>query len=237
MPIKINEKILSIPPYISTSWSHITALHIKGNLLVIVLIDGDTINIPGLSKETIELIFNHHATYLENESFNLSHPPSSPKKESLSSLLDQVTEPTIRLAFGSLDGLGAVMQHNPAQANAPTLPPELLQKISGIAKIIAPLEDSLLPKAELSCNCFYCQIARALNPQNDGEEELKPELEEIKDEELQFQQWNIIQTGNNLFSVINRLDDHEKYSVYLGHPVGCTCGKQGCEHILAVLKS
>ena len=47
----------------------------------------------------------------------------------------------------------------------------------------------------------------------------------------------ITQTGDKLFTVVNKLDPQENYHVYLGHPVGCTCGKQGCEHILVVLKS
>ena len=43
--------------------------------------------------------------------------------------------------------------------------------------------------------------------------------------------------NDKLFTVINKLDQQEKYNVFLGEPVGCTCGKQGCEHMLAVLKS
>ena len=104
-----------------------------------------------------------------------------------------------------------------------------------IAKIISPSEELLLPKSEPGCNCFFCQIARALNPELSSSHTTDEPA--IADEELQFQQWDIKQTGEKLYSVINRLDEHEKYNVYLGHPIGCTCGKQGCEHILAVLKS
>jgi hypothetical protein len=142
-------------------------------------------------------------------------------------------EPSIRFAFGtSLDGLGGMMQHNPNQANAPDLPPEILQKIGAISKILSPSDEVDLPKAETGCNCFYCQIARALNPATSVLEE-----PEVTAEELNFQQWTITQTGDKLYMVVNRLDDHEKYNVYLGQPIGCTCGKEGCEHILAVLKS
>lgn len=236
MQIKINEKILSIPPYISTSWSHIAALHMQGSILVITMDDGNTIHITNLSKETIELIFNYHATYLEKENLNMSHLSSflnPTKKDSIQNLMDQMNEPTIRLAFGSLEGMNGVMQHNSQQANSPDLPTELLQKISAITKIIAPIEETTNLKAEPDCNCFYCQIARAVNPPLNE----KNPHEEVNDEELQFQQWAITQIGDHLFSVTNRLDDHEKYNVYLGQPVGCTCGKSGCEHILAVLKS
>lgn len=232
MTIKITDKILSIPPYISTSWSRIAALHMKGGVLAIKLVDGDTLHIPNLNSETIHLIFQHHAIYLEKEQL------AAATGSDLSKLKDMMEqeEPSIRLAFGSsMEGLGNMMQHNPSQANAPDLPPEILQKISTIAKIIAPSEELLLPKSEAGCNCFFCQIARALNPEPASSHTADESV--IADEELQFQQWDIKQTGEKLYSVVNRLDEHEKYNVYLGQPVGCTCGKQGCEHILAVLKS
>ena len=231
MAIKITEKILSIPPYISTSWSRIAALHMKGEVLAITLIEGETLHIPNLDEETIHLIFQYHAVYLETQ--QLKNPPS-PDLSKLKEIMEQ-GEPSIRLAFGSsIDGIGGMMQHNPNQANAPDLPPEILQKIGAIAKIISPSEELQFPKSEVGCNCFFCQIARALNP--DSAPQISNETI-IPDEELQFQQWDIRQTGEKLYSVVNRLDEYEKYSVYLGHPLGCTCGKQGCEHILAVLKS
>jgi hypothetical protein len=231
MAIKITDKILSIPPYISTSWSRIAALHMKGGVLAITLVDGDTLHIPNLNNETIHLIFQYHAVYLEKE--QTTHPTSDQSK--IKGILEQ-GEPSIRLAFGSsLEGLGNMMQHNPTQADSPDLPPEILQKIGTIAKVLGPTDELLLPKAEPGCNCFHCQIARVLNPTSSQHPVV--EESEVTPEELQFQQWTITQTGDKLFSVVNRLDEHEKYSVYLGHPVGCTCGKQGCEHILAVLKS
>lgn len=235
MTIKITDKILSIPPYISTSWSRIAALHMKGGVLAITLVDGDTLHIPNLNSETIHLIFQHHAVYLEKEQ---STAVAGPDLSRLKDMMEQ-EEPSIRLAFGSsMDGLGGMMQHNPNQTDAPDLPPEILQKISAIAKIISPSEELLLPKPESGCNCFFCQIARALNPESiTSSSHTTTDESVIADEELQFQQWDIKQTGEKLYSVINRLDEHEKYNVYLGQPVGCTCGKQGCEHILAVLKS
>lgn len=232
MAIKITEKILSIPPYISTSWSRIAALHIKGSVLAITLADGDTVQIPNLDPETIQSIFQHHAIFLDKEL-----PPANDIQEitKMKGMMEQ-GEPSIRFAFGtSMEGLGSIMQHNPSQADAPDIPPDILQKIGAISKIIAPAdEQAVLPKAEPNCNCFHCQIARVLNPTSSHPDH---EDGEVKNEELQFQQWTITQTGDKLYSVVNRLDDHEKYSVFLGEPVGCTCGIQGCEHILAVLKS
>lgn len=232
MSIKINDKILSIPPYISTSWSRIAALHMKGSTLAITLVDGDTIQIPNLDTEHVTLIFQYHTMHLE-KGYSLS---SNQEVGKFKGMMEQIDEPAIRVAFGSpLEGLGTMMQHNPNQADAPNLPPEILQKISAIAKIVGPPDEILMPKAEVGCNCFHCQIARVLNPVIEAQ--VEEQQGEISEQELQFQQWSIIQTGEQLYAVTSRLDEHEKYNVYLGHPVGCTCGKQGCEHILAVLKS
>lgn len=230
MSIKINEKLLSIPPYISTSWSRIASLHITGNGLAVTLLNGETVYIPNLNSEILNSIFQYHALYLEKD-----HPQSESADISKIKATDP-GEAGIRLAFGSsLDNLGSVMQHNPNQANAPDLPPEILQKITAISKIIAPAEEQVaVPKAEPNCNCFHCQIAKALKPLPSEQEHLEPE---VTVEDLQFQQWTITQTGDKLFTVVNRLDEHEKYHVYLGEPIGCTCGKTGCEHILAVLRT
>lgn len=236
MSIKITDKVLSIPPYISTSWTHISAIHMKAGVLAVTLLDGDTLHIPNLTTEEINLIFQCHAAFLEKEFIPLSSTDSAKMNlelMKLKGLVDQ-GEPSIRFAFGTPDGIGNMLQHNAEQANAPDLPPDVLQKIVAISKIIAPPEELALPKAEQNCNCFYCQIARVINPnvEMSSSEEL-----DVNEDELQFQQWSIIQTGDKLFTVVNRLDTHEKYNVFLGQPIGCTCGKDGCEHILAVLKS
>lgn len=232
MSIKITEKILSIPPYISTSWARIAGIHMKGSNLAVTLLDGDTVLIPNLNSDTIQTIFQHHALYLEKEI-----PPSFANGE-ISQIKNMMEpgEPSIRFAFGSsLEGLGSMMRHNPSQADAPDLPPEILQKIGAISKIIAPADEQLaIPKAEPNCNCFHCQIARAINSSSPI---ISEEEHQVTPEDLQFQEWSISQIGDKLYSVTNKLDEHERYNVYLGEPVGCTCGKTGCDHILAVLKS
>lgn len=232
MSIKITEKILSIPPYISTLWSRIAAIHVKENVLCIALMNGETVHIPNLAADTLESIFHHHALYLEKDHLTSSENIETSKLRNGKDL----GEPAIQFAFGtSMESLGSMMQHNPNQANAPDLPPEILQKIGAIAKLIAPSDEQLItPAAEPNCNCFQCQIARVLKPAGTHEDHVEPI---VTHEELQFQQWTITPAGDQLYSVVNRLDEHEKYHVYLGEPVGCTCGHAGCEHILAVLKS
>lgn len=238
MQMKINEKILSIPPYISTTWVQVAALRMKGSILVVTLKNEEAVNVPGLSVDQINLIFSHHAAFLEKEVLPSSLTTSSNLsiKEEGSTNLESTT---LSFAFGSIDGFNTIVRHNPAQSDSPDLPAEVLHKISEIARVIIPLEDFQVPKAEPHCNCFHCQIARAVQSAQPlpPEPQLQSLEEEVPDEELQFQQWSIIHAGEHLYNVVNRLDEHEKYSVYLGHPVGCTCGKAGCEHILAVLKS
>lgn len=239
MQMKINEKILSIPPYISTTWSQIAALHMKGSLLSITMTDGEAINISGLSADLINQIFSYHAAHLEKEILPSSQSSYPPAKMGLKEGLGSIGESaTLSFAFGTIDGLNMMAQHNPAQAEAPDLPPEVLQNISEIARAALPLGDLQLPKPESHCNCFYCQIARAISSSPlVVESHEQHQDEEVNDDELHFEDWTITQTGEKLYNVTSRLDDNEKYSVFLGHPVGCTCGKNGCEHILAVLKS
>lgn len=240
MQMKINEKILSIPPHISTTWPHVSALRMKGNLLSVTLIDGETISISGLSREQIDLVFSFHAAYLEKDVVSssqnhLSMPNIGTFKEGLGSFNEPAT---LSFALGSMDGFNTMLQHNQTQANSPDLPMEVLNKIGQFAKALLPLDDTQLPKAEPHCNCFHCQIARVINPLSHADLTDSQEEEfEVRDDELQFEQWSVTQAGEHLYDVVNRLDDHEKYRVFLGKPIGCTCGKEGCEHILAVLKS
>ncbi len=245
--MKINNKLLSIPPFISTCWSNVSAIHMKGTSLVVGLLDGDSIEIPGLEQTTIATIFHTHAAVLEEDHFSAAGPiPFTNKMPPLFSPASMQINPELvpenpfKLTFASIDELGSVLQHNPQQAQAPDLPHEILQKIAAITQIISPEDTQLLPKAEPHCNCIHCQIARTVNQGADNHEYAKipsHHEEDVKEEELRFQQWDIAQQGNNMFTVTNRLETKEKYNVFLGSPMGCTCGSQGCEHIVAVLKS
>jgi hypothetical protein len=231
----INKKILSLPPYISTSWSNIKTLRVEGTVLNIDISNGETIRIPDLSPELIESIFNGHAAFAEQ-----SHEAGPGRSNAVSQSLFGNEDMSFRFGFSGIDGLGTALQHNPSQMNAPDIPPEVLEKIAAIAKVIAPADADVIPKAEPHCNCMHCQISRAIHKELDANEVQEPEAvsdEEIKEEDLTFCQWDIEQSGQDLFTVSNRLDSHEKYSVYLGHPVGCTCGKENCEHIVAVLRN
>jgi len=243
--MKINDKILSLPPYISTSWDQVSTLRMKGNHLSITLKGGDSIDIPTLTSETIEKIFKAHADYLEletQENYSKTKENLSFNKQLLAQTLftQDTRDLPFRFGISGMEGMNAVLQHNPEQSDAPDIPEPILRKISAIAKIVGPEETSTLPEAEPNCNCVYCQLTRAISGKGieTTQKPIEEEQEEIiSHEELTFQQWDIAPSGEKLFTVTNRLDAHEKYNVYLGSPVGCTCGNQSCEHIVAVLKS
>jgi len=216
---KINNSVLIIPPYISTNWSHVKAIYLRDDIFYVSIKDGETVAIPHLSPEEIEKIFFSHAEYLDQ-----IEPNNDPMMKNV----------PLRISFGAVDGLGNIMQHNPEQADSPDLPKEIIEKITSVAKIVAPEEVQNLPKPEPQCNCFHCQILQAMNPEK--KEQIAENETAVSDEDLQFCQWNITPEGNKIYNVANRIDSDEQYKVCLS-PLGCTCGKPGCEHIVAVLKT
>lgn len=216
--MKITDKILSLPPYISTSWKNIVSIHVEtrpyGHVLLIELVTGSKAEIPNLDPKLMEKIFQMHAMVLEKEG------PQNPVATQTFA---------IPLPF-PIEGLTSVLQHNPEQADTPPLPPEILEKIQSLKGV---LPEDISQKAEPHCNCPYCQITRAIT----GAEAPLQIEEEVSAEDLTFRNWDIKQEGDKLFCVTNPLDVKEHYNVFLGEPVGCTCGSKNCEHIQAVLRS
>lgn len=242
--MKITMKTLSLPPFISTSWDNIASLHVDNNqTLIVTLHSGTKIEIPSLEPHIIDKIFTTHTSYLEQEkvSTNFSPPFSMNNLKSTNSPMERTEDQMfpMRIGIEGLEGLGSALQHNPEQANSPDLPSEILSKIAAISKVVGVEDPAILPKPEPHCNCMHCQIARAV--QNGvGEIPEAPvtlDTEEVSEEDLRFRIWDIKQTSDQLYSVTNPLDSHEQYSVFLGEPVGCNCGKNNCEHIRAVLNS
>lgn len=220
---KINNKVLVILPYISTSWSQVQSLFVRDDILYIALNNGESVAIPKLLKEEIENIFSSHSAYLE-----ISKDPVSEKTPKMvppfSFPGSSGPQSPFRISFGTMDNMGNIMQHNPEMAHAPELPTEIIEKVVSIIRIVAPEEVLSLPKAEPHCNCVHCQIIRAMQE------------ETVSDADLQFCQWEIISENNKIYTVINRNKNEEKFKVCLD-PIGCTCGHEGCVHIVAVLKS
>lgn len=245
--MRINNKILSIPPYISTSWKNIASLYVTEregkNILMIVLFQGSCIEIPDLEQPIIEAIFAAHAKFSEQEPS--ASKPRAPQRgplpqNSLSTNTDAPFNmaPQFRIDIRGIEGLGSILQHNPEHAASPNLPQDILMKITSLSKVMGIDDPSVFPKGEPHCNCMHCQIAKALHGEMPETLALESQLEEVvTEEDLKFRLWDIKQTAEKLYVVSNPLDAKEYYNVYLGDSVGCTCGSKNCEHIRAVLNS
>jgi len=216
----ISSEILSIPPYLSTSWKNILSLHTTPDgdkfTLIVTLNSGLPISIPSLDKLAIDTIYEAHTRYGSTQAAQLSK-----------------TEPLALPMPEHIDLMNSAMQHNPAQSDSPEIPKEILEKITAISKVLGLNDTFELPKAELHCNCPFCQISRAFH----GTETESKIEEPVSEKDLIFRTWDIKQSAEKLYTVINPLDEKEQYSVFLGDPLGCTCGQKNCEHIRAVLNS
>ncbi len=231
--MKINAKMLSIPPYISTSWENVISLQVEdvSGKLIVFLKNGGIVSIPNLTLETIEEAFYAHSEFIDAAS-----KPQLPTNRLPGLNIGMIPNGFLQ------ETLGPIMEHDPKQKESPDLPREVVDKVATVAKALnLDLEAFNLPKGEPHCNCPYCQIARAiqgkanLNKIPDIDNSLK-ETEHLEGE-LKFREWDINQVEKKLYNITNPNDAEEHYQVFLGNPIGCTCGKSNCEHIRAVLKS
>lgn len=243
MKLKINDKVLCIPPYISTTWDKVSFLQTIENpenhqlTLILNLVDGKEIKIANLDNTIIDIAFAAHLKYLEQSSMGQPKDHMAKMNALLSNFNpEQMIGFPIRLGQG-LEGLESAFQHNSAQANTPNIPLDVLSKISAIAKIVSNGDSASFPKPEPHCNCMHCQVARAVHGLEKGDDSSSPNEEPISEDDLKFKLWDISQNGEKLYTVTNPLDVKEQYNVFLGSPVGCTCGEMGCVHIRAVLSS
>lgn len=241
--MKINRALFCLPPYLSTTWSHVMALHMRGEALFVSLADGEIIQIPNLPPELLQLIFENHGNYLEEEE-RLDKAAEQMVQASQNPLIQMLSSPEIgtsslRFAIANFDGAGGMynaLQHNAGQSQLPNLPPEILEKILSITKLMASNEPDLFPPAEPHCNCIHCQITRAMQNSSDSNSVQQSVFEEVEESELTFQQFNIEEVANQIFKVTNRLEN-DCYIVELAPKVRCSCGQNDCEHIINVLKS
>ncbi len=165
--------------------------------------------------------------------------------------LKEVLSLLMRLGSQGVSSFGKALEHDPKNANLPPLADEMKEKVLSLLNIIPKEDIFAMTPPEPDCNCMYCQISRvlrnAIREKEAHEEEVGNEetslLDENKDEEiidereLEFSEWIVNPLSDKLYSVKNKLDPKEEYRVFLGNPIGCTCGKPNCEHIIAVLRS
>ena len=114
--MKINQKILSIPPYISTAWKNIASLHVEATedeqmLLVITLLNGTNIEIPQLDMSIIEAIFAAHAKFMEQDGgFDPRTRKALTNNNTSEAQIVSFGFP-MRLGAEGTDKLGGVVQH------------------------------------------------------------------------------------------------------------------------------
>jgi len=221
--------MISIPPYISTSWDEVVSIGKEGDNLIFELHNGKTVSIPGLDEKTVEEIFDAHASYFEQ-----ANEPSEST--------DQVFTLPLGMSKETIQSLGQSLQHNPALSHLPPLPPEITEKVTALTGMISKEEIELMEEPVMHCNCMYCQITRLLREKILGQELELPDhpdldADEVSEDELRFDEWKVEPLENKMFKVSRKLKPDEHYTVYLGSPVGCTCGEENCAHVIAVLRS
>jgi hypothetical protein len=249
--MKINQRVLHIPPHISCKWSEIASLGVENidgqDLLFVHLLSGTRAQVPNLTQDQIDLIFKMHVQHLE-ESADEEERFKNVKEIPFFSNLFQPPpmDANVATSFGApisfhLDANdpGSLFQgHNPQFSNSPPLPKEILDKITLIAKAIGGDMVKEVEPVEL-CNCFFCQIARALK--NERVEEKKPHIPKNLPKDLLRggidPEWMVEEVGPHMFKVTSRDEPGVLYQVYLGEPLGCSCGSNRCQHIIAALKT
>ncbi len=233
--MKISKRVLSIPPHLITPWENISSVQLEGECIVVALLDGQRIALPGLDNQAIAQIFAAYEKHLENES-DLLEPSTSVQQGASFPFpgLPQTGSSAFRLGIGGLEEMSSFMQHDSNQMSAPDMPKEILEKIAGVARVVAPDDVESIPKAEPHCNCPHCQISRAIR-QEERQEEKTEEI--VTDAELTFRDWDVKEVSKQLYKVTNPINDSEEYTVCLGDQVGCTCGDSNCEHLRQVLMS
>ncbi|WP_279447061.1 hypothetical protein [Chlamydia psittaci] len=243
MKVKINDQLICIPPYISARWNQIAFIEsqegeVQGrSTLKLHLIDGKTISIPNLDQAIIDIAFQEHLLHLESS--QMMRDESGREDDKLGMLintLQQLSKDTdvqifahkslISPLFSGTSPMEMVLQHTPEHKDHPDAPADILEKMVTVIRSLVGNNQNLFPKAEPHCNCMHCQIARVISEEEEAT---------VSEQDLSFRTWDISPAGNKLYLVTNPLNPNEQFSVYLGTPIGCTCGQVNCEHIKAVL--
>ena len=237
--MKLTPKIFSIPPYISTRWEFILSLRVTDDVLMVTLKDGTICTIPNLPKETIDQIFAFHAE--AEEAQDQERENLQPLLESMKMGFKDLMQMLSKLGATAVGSIGKALEHDPQNANLPELPQDMVKKVQLLLNVI-PKEDILaMPEGIPGCHCMYCQINGILRRAIEGREGSAPdalaESEPVEEKDLQFSEWIVESIGDKLYKVTNKLNHSEEFRVFLGDPIGCTCGKPHCEHVLAVLRS
>lgn len=235
--ILVTEKFLHISPYLSTTWSEVSSLRQEGPNLFIALKNFTEVKIPFLKEKQLEAIFTFHEKYLDHF-FSAKQPlieSPPPFAQDLLSSFQPSREKMLQFAIGTPGDISD-MEHNPHLKDLPELDPEVIKKIVSIVKVLTPEgEEAFLSKESVEgCNCPACQIRHFLEKENQSG---ITQEEEFLEKPTEVMPWIISSVGENLYKVESKENPEEVAHVFLGNPLGCSCGEHGCPHLIAVLKS
>lgn len=241
--MKITPFLLSIPPHVSARWEYIQSLRVQENVLIVTLKDGSSCAIPGLTQEELSQIFTAFSSYAQQPEREESKHDEILKKD-LSQLFEGIkkgfsdfVQAFAKTGVHSLS-FAKSLEHDPANAHLAPLLPDAKRRVEMLLQIVPEEEILSMPEPVQDCNCMYCQVQRLLREALFKKKHLGEEMGEPVDEsELTFTEWTVEPLSDKLYAVRNKLNPQEEYRVFLGEPLGCTCGKANCEHILAVLRS
>lgn len=236
--MKINSNVISIPPYITTSWENVNVINVeidkdKKKILIISLESGDQIKIPELSDEDIHNVTSSFESFIEKTSNEQNFVDHNSMISGLTEVFQQFINDgkTSQATMSQSPGIGVVkvpLGHSALHSNMPIFDPESLRNIIKTIKAIGEGRN-LFEKGEYQecCNCIYCQACKFL-------QEEKTE-NELKEENLEFaSSWNVEEVNSNEYLVSNK-ENNSTFNVKLEPSVACSCGSNKCEHIRIVL--
>lgn len=261
--MKITSKILSIPPYLSTSWYDVDSLfQAEDGVLVVALTNGTQVRLEHLSQEIVHTIFDAHACFLEEEAQREDEEDDEDDDGVKRAEVEFSVQTPFTLSQAeelSGDAMKIFMEHDPSRSLGPLLPEAVLKRVSALAKMFLPPNMIPLDASHENCRCPFCQIVRALSglPQpifEDEEEEKKRILQSLQEkkgkeehrekgeqerekEKKGSSPWLIQQLEEEVYAVTDRAHPDQVYRVSLATPITCSCGQPNCVHIIAVLKS
>ena len=239
--MKINAHFVSLPPHLSFAWEEVSCLSYDGEAICFALVSGGKVYVKELPRQLIEMIFTAHAAHLELRLQESTHETREPGEIAASAAF--FGEPGLHFGInlppiGMPQGNIGMLHHMSEHSRTPDLPKEILAKIASVVRALGPLNEEVNPKAEPHCNCMYCQVMREVQGGNRSKELSGAVTAEevVEEKDLHFEQWTIQEMGTHLYTVTNKLNHQESYSVSLDSAT-CSCGERHCEHLKAALRS
>lgn len=206
----INNKLLSIPPFISTSWRDVELLLSDGqHTLNIYLKNGTLVKISHLLKDQLDLIFKVHQDVLLNQNTDKKPPFLDP----------------LMVQFS-----GQILEHDPELFDFQPLPDDMLGKLKALSSALPKPDKDRMPQIHPGCRCPHCQIMTVILEEQDNDDL-------VDDSDLTFATWLQEELTDHDFLITHPYNKEETYLVTLGEKVCCSCGQMPCEHIEHVLKN